>query len=420
VENRERTKRIIHVTVIGAGYIGLPTAALLASKGYSVTANDSNREVVDQINLGVSPNNEKGLQELLDIGHASGSLVARSDVPSSDIFLITVPTPITELFEPDLQHIFDAIDSIIDKLEFGNIVIVESTVPVNTTLRIAKIIEERRPELFDSNNLGVSPIKIAHCPERVLPGNLIEELLNNDRIIGGINEESTKAAANFYRSFVKGNIFTTDSRTAELSKLAENTFRDINIGFANELSEICDELSVDVWELIALTNRHPRVQILDPGPGVGGHCIAVDPWFIVKSSPKTSKMIQMARQVNIEKENFVVSKILDSLKYFNFKNLVLYGLTYKKNVGDFRNSPSLSILNNLAQIPALNIEVSDPFFEVKKHAHLIPSSVSVIGEESDPKDNRLHVLLVAHDVFSHLNLTNYPDLAIINFCRKTV
>ena len=415
-----RKGQVLRIAVIGAGYIGLPTAALLASKGFLVTAVDNNPKVVEQINEGVSPYPENGLQKLLTLGKATGCLVASSEVPNSDVFLITVPTPITELFKPDLRHVYDAVEAILDKLQLGNIVIIESTIPVNTTQNIAKLIEEKRPELFVFDNDRNSAIKIAHCPERVLPGNLIEELVHNDRIIGGVNEQSTQSAMNFYSEFVKGKIYGTDSRTAELSKLAENTFRDINIAFANELSQICDELSISVWELIELTNRHPRVQILNPGPGVGGHCIAVDPWFIAESAPQLSRLIQVARQVNLDKESFVVAKILESLNAFNFKNLTLYGLTYKKNVADFRNSPSINILKQLSLAPNLKIEAVDPYFNLSNHGNLIPSLVSILPDGSEPKKDHLHVVLVGHDAFLNINSTAHPELHILNFCERNI
>ena len=412
-----RRGQVLRIAVIGAGYIGLPTAALLASKGFLVTAVDNDPNVVEQINGGVSPNLENGLQNLLTLGKATQCLVASAEVPISDVFLITVPTPITELLKPDLRHVYDAVEAILDKLQLGNILIIESTIPVNTTQNIAKLIKEKRPELFvpDGEN---STIKIAHCPERVLPGNLIEELVRNDRIIGGIDEQSTHSAMEFYGEFVTGNIYGTDSRTAELSKLAENTFRDINIAFANELSQICDKLSINVWELIELTNRHPRVQILNPGPGVGGHCIAVDPWFIAESAPQVSRLIQVARQVNLDKEIFVVEKILESLKAFNLKNLTLYGLTYKKDVSDFRNSPSINILKKLSQMPNLNIEAVDPYFNLSKHGNLIPTSINILTDESEPKIDHLHVVLVGHDAFLNMSSATYPDLHIINFCGR--
>jgi len=415
-----REGKILRIAVIGTGYIGLPTAALLASKGFLVTAVDINPNVIRQINDGVSPSSENGLQALLTRGRAAGCLVASDEVPISDVFLITVPTPITELFKPDLRHVYDAVDAILDKLRFGNIVIIESTIPVNTTQNIAKIIKEKRPELFfadEDDNIG---IKIAHCPERVLPGNLIEELVHNDRVIGGIDEHSTQSAIKFYSKFVKGAIYGTDSRTAELSKLAENTYRDVNIAFANELSQICDELSINVWELIELTNRHPRVQILNPGPGVGGHCIAVDPWFIAESVPQISKLIQVARQVNLDKERFVVAKILESLKEFDFKNLTLYGLTYKKNVDDFRNSPSINILKQLSELPNLKIEAVDPYFSISKHANHVPTSAKILSGVGEPKKDHLHVVLVGHDAFLNINNIKYPDLRIINFCERNL
>ncbi len=289
--------------VMGLGYIGLPTASLLASKGFSVHGVDVNPAVVATINEGHIHIREPELDILVKSAVQSGRLKADTQPAGANVFILAVPTPFKDGYEPDLTYVEASARAIAPVLAPGNLVILESTSPVGTTENVAKWLGEERPDLnlaggAYSLSSDANRVFVAHCPERVLPGQIIRELVDNDRIVGGLDEASTDIAAEFYRQFVAGKILTTHSRTAELAKLTENTFRDVNIAFANELSQICEHLGIDAWELIHLANHHPRVNILSPGPGVGGHCIAVDPWFIVSTAPEQAQLIRTARQVN--------------------------------------------------------------------------------------------------------------------------
>ncbi|MEW5858714.1 MAG: UDP-N-acetyl-D-mannosamine dehydrogenase, partial [Cyanobacteriota bacterium] len=278
------------ICVLGLGYIGLPTASILATKGFQVCGVDINQQVVETINSGKIHIHEPGLDTLVKSAVLSGNLKASLEPQSADVFLIAVPTPLQEQHHPDISYIKAAVWALAPYLVPGNLVILESTSPVGTTEKIVEWIEELRPDLSNTSTQSSFSIFAAYCPERVLPGRTLEELIGNDRIIGGINSASAERAQAFYQQFVSGNILLTDARTAEMCKLTENAFRDVNIAFANELSMICDHLKINVWELISLANRHPRVNILQPGPGVGGHCIAVDPWFIVDSAPNQAHL----------------------------------------------------------------------------------------------------------------------------------
>ena len=289
------------VCVVGLGYIGLPTAALLASKGCKVHGVDVIKNVVDTINQGkihiVEPELDKFVKEAVE----SGNLKADTKPNFADVFIIAVPTPFHKGFIPNIDYVISAAESIAPYIKDGNIVVLESTSPVGTTEKIGEILKNK--------GVDISKIYIAHCPERVLPGKIMKEIVQNDRIVGGITQISTKKVAEFYKEFVDGEVLQTDSKTAEMSKLTENSFRDVNIAFANELSILCDKFGINVWELISLANRHPRVNILSPGCGVGGHCIAVDPWFIVHAGGNDAKLIKTAREVNNYKIQWVVKKI---------------------------------------------------------------------------------------------------------------
>jgi UDP-N-acetyl-D-mannosaminuronic acid dehydrogenase len=303
------------IVVMGLGYIGLPTASMLATKGYTVVGVDVNPDTVETINQGKIHIVEPDLDLLVKSAVHSGNLTASLEPCEADVYIIAVPTPFQKnkndaIKVPDISFVEAATRSIAPFLNEGNLVILESTSPVGTTERVHSVIAELRPELVQSNpNNHEPPIYIAHCPERVLPGQILRELVDNDRIIGGIDKASTQKARGLYKTFSNGQILLTDCRTAELAKLVENSFRDVNIAFANELSLICDKVGVNVWELISLANRHPRVNILQPGPGVGGHCIAVDPWFIVDAAPDLSRLIRTAREVNDFKPQWVVEKV---------------------------------------------------------------------------------------------------------------
>jgi UDP-N-acetyl-D-mannosaminuronic acid dehydrogenase len=352
-----------NVNVIGLGYIGLPTASLLATKGFNVRGVDICQKVVDTINRGEIHIYEPDLDILVRAAVQSGRLQASLTPKTSDIYILAVPTPFKEGQKPDLSYVEASAKSIAPYLKAGDLIILESTSPVGTTERIADWVRETRPELKIQGPGDESPpneIYLAHCPERVLPGNILHELVSNDRIIGGMNRRSSEIAREFYRTFVNGEILLTDSRTAEMSKLTENAFRDVNVAFANELSLICDQMQVNVWELIELANRHPRVNILQPGPGVGGHCIAVDPWFIVDSAPEQAHLIRTARRVNDHKPHYIVESVRKKAERFKNPIIACLGLSYKNDIDDFRESPSLEIVSGLAKNAQCQLLVCEP------------------------------------------------------------
>src|SRR6185369_5959995 len=357
------TKR--KIVVMGLGYIGLPTASILATKGHQVLGVDINEATVTTINSGNIHIVEPDLDILVRSAVHSGNFLASLAPEESDVFILAVPTPFKAVDDnpkaPDISYVEAATRAIAPYLESGNLIILESTSPVGTTELISRRIAELRPDLAGSE---ISPknstlIYIAHCPERVLPGHIIRELVDNDRIIGGINRESAEKAKSLYKSFCNGNIFLTDSKTAEMAKLVENSYRDVNIAFANELSMICDKLEINVWELIELANKHPRVNILQPGPGVGGHCIAVDPWFIVAAALDQAHLIRTARQVNDSKPHWVIDKVKQAVGVWRQQNSKLrtqdselpvigcLGLAFKANIDDLRESPALEITRAL-------------------------------------------------------------------------
>lgn len=342
------------VSVIGLGYIGLPTATLIANNGFQVYGMDPVVKVVETINQGKIHIVEPGLEELVKKAVSSGNLVADVCPHEADVFILAVPTPFRDEKVPDLSYVEAAAREIAPCLHEGNLVILESTSPVGTTEKVREWILDERPELSGK------AMYFAHCPERVLPGKIVQELSANDRIIGGVDEASTKKTVEFYSHFVKGALLETDAKTAELSKLTENSFRDVNIAFANELSIICEKLGINVWELIRLANRHPRVNILQPGPGVGGHCIAVDPWFIVDSAPAEARLIRTARQVNDNKPHYVMSKVFENIKDMDTPKIACLGLAFKPDIDDLRESPSLQITVKLAAASKARILAVEP------------------------------------------------------------
>lgn len=334
-----------NVVMIGLGYIGLPTAALIASKKINVLGVDINQNVVDTINKGNIHIVEPKLDTLVKEVVTQGYLKAATKSNVADVYLIAVPTPFKGDYEPDIAYVEAATRNLIPTLQKGALVIIESTSPVGTTEKMQKIIFDERPELKGN-------IFLAFCPERVLPGNVIYELEHNDRAIGGINKEATQKAIDFYSQFVTGTLHKTNARTAELTKLVENASRDVQIAFANELSMICDKANINVWELINLANKHPRVNILQPGTGVGGHCIAVDPWFIVSDFPKEAKIIRTAREINNYKTQWVIEKIKNCALHFKINNdrepiIACLGLAFKPNIDDLRESPALLVTRTL-------------------------------------------------------------------------
>ena len=399
-ENKNNQK----VLVIGLGYIGLPTAALIASKGIKVIGVDVKKEIVETINRGSIHIKEPDLGGLVKNIVERGFLVAKTKPEKADVFIISVPTPFKNGYEPDLSYVESAVDSIIPYLEKKNIVVLESTSPIGTTEKIAKRIYEKRKDLKDN-------LYLAYCPERVLPGKIIYELEHNDRVIGGINSESSIKVKNFYSNFVKGEIYITDSKTAEMVKLVENAYRDINIAFANEISLIADKAKINVKDVINLANKHPRVNILNPGIGVGGHCIPVDPWFLIKMFPDESKLMKTAREVNLYKTEWVIEKIKKTAlefeeKYGRKPMIAALGLTYKPDVDDLRESPALYIVKKLI-VKKFNILPVEPNIEKIKDLELYPLDKAI--NESD-----IIVFLVGHKVFKDLNISS--EKIILNFC----
>lgn len=359
----------LKVLVVGLGYIGLPTAAVLASVGHEVVGVDLNPNIVDLINRGEIHFFEKGLDVLVHGLVMSGHLRATLCAESADVFIIAVPTPLEAGNQPDLTSVEHAARSIAPVLRRGAIIILESTSPVGTTEKLVEWLSAMRPDLHFPDGTNSKPdINVAYCPERVLPGNIITELVKNDRVIGGTTSLCSTKAKRFYETFVSGDCIVTSSRTAEMTKLTENAFRDVNIGFANELSVICDRLGINVWELIRLANRHPRVSILNPGPGVGGHCIAIDPWFIVHAAPDEAQLIRTAREVNDSKPHWVVEKVMLAVEEKRAQStdvtVACLGLAFKANVDDLRESPALEIVETLAnRINADRLLVVEPYVQ---------------------------------------------------------
>ncbi|WP_417857571.1 UDP-N-acetyl-D-mannosamine dehydrogenase [Xanthomarina gelatinilytica] len=392
------------VVMLGLGYIGLPTAALIASKGIKVTGVDIHQKVVDTINEGKIHIVEPELDGLVHHVVKEGYLKASTEPVIADVYLIAVPTPFKGNHQPDLSFVESAVKNIIPTLQKGALVILESTSPVGTTRKIQEIIFRERPDLIEN-------LFVAYCPERVLPGNVIYELEQNDRAIGGIDEASTEKAVAFYKNFVKGELHKTNSQTAEMCKLVENSSRDVQIAFANELSIICDKANINVWELIRLANKHPRVNILQPGTGVGGHCIAVDPWFIVSEFPKESKIIRSAREINNYKTEWAIEKVKSTALQFKIDNgrdavIACMGLAFKPNIDDLRESPALHVAEELAK-DGFNILFVEPNLKTSEKFNL-----TSITEAKDSCD--IMVFLVAHKEFKGLN--GKIQMQVLDFC----
>ena len=411
-------------SVLGLGYIGLPTASIIASKGIKTFGIDVNTKLVKNINNCKIHFYEKDLDKILKKVIKNNYFIAKKIPDKSDVFVITVPTPIFKKNKkPNLTFVFDAIKSIANLLEKNNLIIIESTIPVGTTEKIYAYLKKLRKDLnFPSINYesekNANDVFISHCPERVLPGNIIYELFENDRIIGGLTKKCSMMASNFYKKFIKGNTILTNSKTAELCKLSENSFRDVNIAFANELSMICDENKVDVWELIKIANIHPRVNILQPGPGVGGHCIAVDPWFLTYSNPKTAKIIKQARLVNLDKEIYIYNKIKktikDHSKAINKLVVACFGIAFKANVNDLRESPSLSIAKKLLKLPFKNINIVEPNInELPKSIYRKNVKLSCINETIETSD--ILLFFVEHREFKSINKEKLKNKVVLDF-----
>jgi len=403
------------VSVVGLGYIGLPTAAVLASSGVSVIGVDVNETTVDIINRGDIHIVEPDLDRVVhDVVH-SGLLRATTVAEAADAFMVAVPTPFTDDRQADLSYIEAAARSIAPVLQSGNLVVLESTSPVGATEKLAAWLAEQRPDLTFPQTAGeAADILVAHCPERVLPGHVLRELVENDRVIGGMSEASSKAATELYRFFVKGNCLITNARTAEMAKLTENSFRDVNIAFSNELSIICDELDINVWELIQLANRHPRVNILNPGPGVGGHCIAVDPWFIVSSAPESARLIRTAREVNDYKPAYVVKQTCNAALEFRKPVVACLGLSYKADIDDLRESPAVDVVTELAERNMGELLVVEPHISALPTAMNDCEQVSLVSLEEALDRANILLILVDHQDFKQMDARHYERLVVID------
>ncbi|HMB76514.1 MAG TPA: UDP-N-acetyl-D-mannosamine dehydrogenase [Kiloniellaceae bacterium] len=389
------------VCVIGLGYIGLPTASLLGTKGYEVLGVDVDTRVVETINRGEVHIVEPGLDILVRSAIQSGNLTAALEPAEADIFILAVSTPFKEGYQPDLSQVEAASRRIAPVLKPGNLVILESTSPVKTTEDVIA------PILREAGHKVGEDVFVAHCPERVLPGRILTELVENDRIVGGINEASAEVAAEFYREFVSGEVLVTDAATAEFSKLAENTFRDVNIALANEISILCDREGINPWDVIALANRHPRVQILQPGPGVGGHCNALAPWFLVARAPEQARLIRTAREVNDGKIGWVVDKVKSCAGRFKRPVIACLGLAFKADIDDLRESPAVKIVNRLIAEDVGQIVVSEP--NIKSHDRF-----TLIGYEEAVVQADIVLLLVDHREFKRLKAIDFKEKILID------
>ncbi len=389
------------ICVMGLGYIGLPTSALLANRGFQVHGVDINQKAVDTINQGKIHIVEPELDTFVKAAVDSGKLVASATPCEADVFVLAVPTPFHkdggETPRPNIDFVLAATKAIVPYVKDGNIVILESTSPVGTTDAVADVLRE--------GGIDIGKVHVAHCPERVLPGHIMRELIENDRVVGGVTPEATKVTAAFYRTFVAGEVLETDARTAEMAKLTENSCRDVQIAFANELSLICDKMGIDVWELIRLANRHPRINILQPGVGVGGHCIAVDPWFIVDSDPENAQLIRKGREVNLRKTEWVIEKIkAEAAKLGKEKPVVaLMGLAFKPDIDDLRESPAVHVANALKNESTMDLLFVEP--NITEHPDFCLTSVESACECAD-----LMVFLVKHKEFMKLGNVACPVL----------
>lgn len=407
------------ISILGLGYVGLPSAAVFANAGMRVIGVDVNEKSVETINSGRAHIVEPGLDELLNKVVGNGSLRATTTVEPSDVFVIAVPTPFKEGNAPDLKYIKSAAGMIAPIIEQGNLVILESTSPVGTTEQLAGWIQDARPDLkVPALDGEEGDIYLAYCPERVLPGKVIREVVENDRVVGGLTSQSSKRAVTFYKNAIKGTCHVTNARTAELCKLSENSFRDVNIAFANELSMISAKLGVDVYELIALTNHHPRVDILQPGTGVGGHCIAVDPWFIVDSAPEEARIIRMAREVNDSKPGWVIDQVVKLAKGMHKPVIACMGLAYKPDVDDLRESPSVEAVQLLVEKAIGQVVICEPF------VHALPEPLNQLGVDLMTVDEACSkadfiVFLTAHSQFRSIPAHILKSKIIFDACGLT-
>jgi UDP-N-acetyl-D-mannosaminuronic acid dehydrogenase len=379
------------VCVMGLGYVGLPTAAVLATRGRRVAGVDLRADVLDTINAGQVHIVEPELDALVRAAVAAGSLRALPSPPRAQTFLICVPTPFREGHQPDLRHVEAATRALVPALRPGNLVVLESTVPPTTTRGLVAGV------LAEAGLVAGRDVFVAHAPERVLPGAVIREVVENARVVGGVTEACTEAAARFYESFVRGEVHRCRAETAELVKLSENAYRDVNVAYANELANVCERLGLDAWEVIGLANQHPRVEILRPGPGVGGHCIAVDPWFIVATAPEDTPLIRAAREVNDGRPGRVVARVAELAERFKRPRIACLGLTYKPNIDDVRESPALGVVRSLQATLDAELLVVEP------HLRVCPIEGLELHEaEAALRQADIVVILVAHRQFQRL------------------
>lgn len=406
----------LSVNVIGLGYIGLPTSAIIAQAGYRVLGIDINPQVVAQLNQGNIHIQEPDLDGLVHHLVSCGQFKAATTPSPADIFMIAVPTPKHQDNSPDLTAVLQAIESIAPYLHPGNLIIIESTCPVGTTEQICAQLAELRPDLQlpTQEKNSTHNIHVAYCPERVLPGKILRELIDNDRVIGGMTKTCSEKALAFYQSFVEGQCYLTQARTAELTKLTENAYRDVNIAFANELSLIANELDIDVWELIHLANHHPRVNILQPGPGVGGHCISIDPCFIIHGAPHHTQLMQTARQVNLKKTETTIQQAAALIKQHPQSSIACLGLSFKPNVDDLRESPALAIVQRLSQ------QFENKFYVVEPHIEALPTPlgehvhVELASLETALDKAQIVLILVNHRAFQSMATAMLADKEILN------
>lgn len=404
------------VAVIGLGYIGLPTAAILATNGISVVGVDVNQNTVDAVNRGEVPFVEPDLGVHVAGAVSQGKLRATTETPASQAYIVAVPTPFRDDRSADLSYIEAAARGIAPQLTGDELIILESTSPPRATRHLADYILGLRPDLSLDGANGAPVIHFAHCPERVLPGRVMIELVTNDRIVGGITSQAAQLAKDLYAVFCQGEILLTDDVTAEMAKLVENSYRDVNIAFANELSIISDKLGIDVWELIRLANHHPRVNILQPGPGVGGHCIAVDPWFIVAAAPEESRLIRNAREVNDAKPDWVVEKVrVAAQTHGNEPTIAVLGLAFKANIDDLRESPAIGIAIDLAEgLPGSRLLVAEPHVESLPRALDGRANVVLTGTADAIAQADVVVVLVDHDEFKAIDTDTLAGKSIID------
>ncbi|MGO4706469.1 UDP-N-acetyl-D-mannosamine dehydrogenase [Microvirga sp. 2MCAF38] len=395
------------LAILGLGYIGLPTAAALATRGIEVIGVDINPDIVAAVSQGKVPFIEPDLAVAVSGAVAMGRLSASSETPEADAYIIAVPTPFNGDHTANLSYVQAAAEQLAPRLKPGSIVILESTSPPGTTEQVSRWIGALRPDLkMPHDTDGIAEIYVAHCPERVLPGRIMIEIITNDRVVGGVTPRCAQRAASIYRVFAQGEILLTDAASAEMAKLVENAYRDVNIAFANELSMISESLHLDVWEVIRLANRHPRVEILKPGPGVGGHCIPVDPWFIIAAAPTQSRLLRIAREVNDDKPHHVAKQVIAKASRFHSPTVACLGLTFKANVDDIRESPAIEVVELIAKgLPDTEILVVDPYADRVPQALAAYSNLRMERTVEAVERADIVVLLVEHDQFKALGRT---------------